>query len=143
MRVALAVFLATFGTQPLAQEMPVPKVFKGLEGQGQYKVQLLERLPAAKEGRRTPEMTLCTDNLWDSARRAEKRATRDPDCKHRLLKDAADEAVIESVCKERTSTVTLTRENAKSVLMDIASNGARGERKLKMRYTRVGDCGER
>ena len=143
MRVALALFLATFGIQPLAQEMPVPRVFKGLEGQGQYKVQLLERLPAAKEGRRTPEMTLCTDNLWDSARRAEKRATRDPDCKHRLLKDTADEAVIESVCKERTSTVTLTRENTKSLLMDIASNGARGERKLKMRYTRVGDCGER
>lgn len=143
MRVALALFLATFGIQPLAQEMPVPRVFKGLEGQGQYKVQLLERLPAAKEGRRTPEMTLCTDNLWDSARRAEKRATRDPDCKHRLLKDTADEAVIESVCKERTSTVTLTRENTKSLLMDIASNGTRGERKLKMRYTRVGDCGER
>ena len=140
MRVALAVFLATFGIHPLAQEMPVPKVFKGLEGQGQYKVQLLERLPAAKEGRRTPEMTLCTDNLWDSARRAEKRATRDPDCKHRLLRDTADEAVIESVCKERTSTVTLTRESAKSLLMDIASNGARGERKLKMRYTRIGDC---
>jgi hypothetical protein len=140
-RVPLALFLAGLAAKPLAQEMPVPKVFKGLEGQGQYKVQILERLPVAKEGRRTPEMTLCTDNLWNSAKRAEKRATRDPDCRHRLLKDTTDEAVIESVCKERTSTVTLRRENPKSVLMDIASDGARGERKMKIRYTHLGDCG--
>ena len=88
-------------------------------------------------------MTLCTDDLWESARRAEKRATRDPDCKHSLLKDTREEAVIESVCKERTSRVTLTRENASSVLMDIASSGARGERRMKMRYTHLGDCGGR
>lgn len=143
MRAALAVLLAGFATHPLAQDMAVPKVFNGLDRQGQYKVQILERTPAAKAGRRTPEMTLCTDNLWDSAKRAEKRASRDPDCRHRLLKDTADEAVIESVCKERTSTVTLTRENPKRLLMDIASSGARGERKLKMRYTHLGDCAER
>lgn len=144
MRVALAILLAGFATHVMAQEIPVPKVFKGLDGQnGEYKVQILERIPAAKSSRRAPAMTLCTDNLWDSARRAEKRATRDPECKHRLLKDTADEAVIESVCKERTSTVTLTRENENSLLMDIASSGARGERKMKMRYTRLGDCRER
>ncbi len=142
MRVVIAVFLVVFAGPAPAQEIAAPKVFKGLDGRkAEYKVQLLERLPAAKESRRIPEMTVCTDNLWDSARRAEKRATRDPACKHRLLKDTDNEAVIESVCKERTSTVTLTRESPKSVLMDIASNGARGERKVKMRYTLLGECG--
>jgi hypothetical protein len=143
-RVALAVLLAGFALDSLAQEIALPKVFKGLDGrQGEYKVELLERLPAAKDARRAPAMSLCTNNLWDSAKRAEKRATRDPHCKHRLLKDTAEEAVIESVCKERTSTVTLTRETADSLRMDIASDGARGERKLKIRYTRIGECGER
>jgi hypothetical protein len=141
-KAAVAAFLVGFANFALAQEMAAPKVFKGLDGRkGEYKVELLERLPAAKESRRTPQMTVCTDNLWDSAKRAEKRATRDPDCKHRLLKDTDSEAVIESVCKERTSTVTLRRESAKSLLMDIASDGARGQRKVKMRYTLLGDCG--
>ena len=143
MRALLTVFLGGVVTHALAQEMTAPKVFEGLDGQkGEYRLQILERVPAA-ESRRPREITLCTDNLWQSVRRAEKRATRDPDCKHRLLKDTREQAVIESVCKERTSTVTLTRESAKNVLMDIASSGARGERRMKMRYTHLGDCGER
>jgi len=138
----LAPVVLIFATTALAQEMPVPKMFRGLEGQkGQYQVEILEGGRAAKEGaRKPPVMTLCTDNLMNSAsERAKPRA--ESGCKHRLLKDTADEAVMESVCSERTSTVTMKREG-KSMLMDISSTGPRGPQTLKMRYTHLGPCEE-
>jgi hypothetical protein len=66
----------------------------------------------------------------------------EPGCKYRLLKDTADEAVMESVCPERKSTVTLKREGAKSMLMTMSSSGKRGEQNMKMRYTHLGPCRE-
>jgi len=143
MRFLSAVFLAGLASNALAQEMPVPKLFKGLEGQkGEYKVEFLEGGPAMKEGRRMPAMTVCSDNLIDSASRAEKRSRRGADCTRRLLKDTDEEAVMESVCTERKSTVTMKRESPKSLVMDIVSTGPRGERKMKMRYTHLGPCRE-
>jgi len=125
--------------------VPVPKMFRGMEGQkGQYQVEILEgggrAAPKDEMRAKAPVMTLCTDNLMNSAsERAKPRA--ESDCKHRLLKDTANEAVMESVCKERTTTVTMKREG-KSMLMDISSTGPRGPQTMKMRYTHLGPCRE-
>ena len=122
-----------------AQDMPVPKMFKGLQGQkGQYQVELLEGGPAGKG--KPPVMTVCTDNLMKN-NPAAKQSQAKSECKHSLLKDTADEAVIENVCKDRTSTVTIKREG-KSMLMDVQSTGPRGADNMKIRYTHLGACRE-
>jgi hypothetical protein len=126
----------------LAQDTPpVPKMFQGMQGEkGQWQMEMLEG-PAAMKGSRIPAMTLCTDNLMRGPEeRRKKRA--ESDCKHRLLKDTADEAVMETVCKERKTTVTMKREGPKSMLMSIDSTGPRGPQTMKMRYTHLGPCAE-
>lgn len=141
MKVPVVSILLVFVTTALAQDVPVPKMFRGMEGQkGQYQVEILEGGGRATKDGKAPVMTLCTDNLMNSAsERAKPRA--ESDCKHRLLKDTANEAVMESVCKERTTTVTMKREG-KSMLMDISSTGPRGPQTMKMRYTHLGPCRE-
>jgi hypothetical protein len=125
----------------LAQDTPpVPKMFQGMQGQkGQYQVEILEGAPRAGKG--APTMTVCTDNLLRSpaAKDGKKGA---PQCKSRLLKDTADEAVMESDCGERKSTITMKRESAKSMLMTMASTGKSGPTEMKMRYTHLGPCRE-
>jgi hypothetical protein len=140
--VSAACAALVFASSADAQDMPVPKMFHGLQGQkGQYQVEILEGGRAAKDQtRKPPVMTLCTDNLMNSAS-ARTKPRADSGCKHRLLKDTADEAVMESVCQERTSTVTMKREG-KSMLMDISSTGPRGPQSMKMRYTHLGPCEE-
>jgi hypothetical protein len=132
-----AVFAALFVATPcLAQDVPVPKIFRGIEGQkGQYKVEFLEGAG------RAPTMTVCSDNLLKDLAAARDKSRAESGCKHRLLKDTADEAVMESVCKERTSTVTMKRDG-KSMLMTVDSTGPRGPRTMKMRYTHLGPCRE-
>jgi hypothetical protein len=138
-RTVVALVAACFVSCAYAQDMPVPKMFRGLQGQkGQYQVELLEGGPAGKG--KPPVMTVCTDNLMKNAPAAEK-AQAKSDCKQRLLKDTADEAVIENVCKDRTSTVTIKREG-KSMLMDVQSTGPRGPDHMKIRYTHLGACRE-
>lgn len=141
MKVPVVSILLVFVTTALAQDVPAPKMFRGMEGQkGQYQVEILEGGGRATKDGKAPVMTLCTDNLMNSAsERAKPRA--ESDCKHRLLKDTANEAVMESVCKERTTTVTMKREG-KSMLMDISSTGPRGPQTMKMRYTHLGPCRE-
>jgi hypothetical protein len=132
-RTVVAFLIAAFVSCAYAQEMPVPKMFKGLQGQkGQYQVELLEGGPAGKG--KPPVMTVCTDNLMKNSPGASK-AQAKSDCKQRLLKDTADEAVIENVCKERTSTVTIKREG-KSMLMQVQPEN------MKIRYTHLGACRE-
>ena len=135
-----AALIVAFAAPALGQDMPVPKMFKGMAGQkGQYQVEMLEG-----GGRSAPKgsaMTVCTDNLMRQDGAKGKGASRaDSDCKQRLLKDTADEAVVETVCKDRTSTVSMKRESAKSVLMSMSSKGARGPQEMKMRYTHLGPC---
>jgi hypothetical protein len=86
-------------------------------------------------------MSVCTYNLMKNPSAGDK-PRAEPGCKHRLLKDTADEAVMETACKDRTSTVTMKREGGKSMLMTIASTGARGAHTMKMRYTHTGPCRE-
>ena len=119
--------------------MPVPQMFRGLQGQkGQYQVEFLEG--GGRAGTAAPTMTVCTDNLLKNSPGADK-PRADSGCKHRLLKDTADEAVMESTCPERKSTVTMKREG-KSMLMTMESTGPRGPQSMKMRYTHLGACRE-
>lgn len=140
MKILLAVFLSSFA---LADTPPVPKVFKGLQqGQkGQYQVEMLEG--AGRAGKTPPTMTICTDNLMKPPAEGKgKGKARDTGCTYRLLKDTADEAVIESTCDGRTSKVTMKRESAKALLMTMESTGAKGPQTMKMRYTHLGACRE-
>jgi hypothetical protein len=127
-----------FATSSIAQDLPVPKIVRGVEGQkGQYKVEFLEGAAAG----RASTMTVCTDNLLRDSAAAKGKPRAESECKHRLLKDTSDEAVMESVCKERTSTVSMKREGA-SMLMTVESTGPRGPQTMKMRYTHLGPCRE-
>ncbi len=119
---------------------PVPKMFKGMQ-KGQWKVDILESTTASKSGKTPPSMTVCTDNLMQHSAKPPAQRSKS-DCKQRMLKDTADEAVMESVCAERTSTVTMKRENTKSMLMEMKSTGPQGPRDMKMRYTHLGACRE-
>ena len=114
-------------------------MFKGMQGQkGQYQVEMLEG--GARAGK-APPMTICTDNLMKPP--AGKGGARgEASCKQRLLKDTADEAVIESICDGRTSTITMKRESAKTMLMTMESTGAKGPQTMRMRYTHLGACRE-
>src|SRR5678816_409068 len=123
-----------FAAPALADTPPVPKVFKGVQGQkGQYQVEVLE--PAGK----SPKMTICTDNVVKSSGESKRGSAS---CSYRLLKDTADEAVIESTCSGRTSTTTVKRESAKTLLISSETTGAKGARTMKMRYTHLGACRE-
>ena len=126
--------LLAFASPAFAQDMPVPQLFKGMQGEkGRYQMEVLEGAGRASKG---TKITLCTDNVMKNSGRAES------GCKHRLLKDTADEAVMESVCKERTTTVTMKRESAKSVHMAISSTSPKGPQEMKLRYTHLGPCRE-
>ena len=137
--------IALFAASAHADNPPVPKMFKGIQGQkGQYQVEMLEGGGRAG-GKAPPAMTICTDNLMkppaDGAKGGAPKGG-DSGCTYKLLKDTADEAVIESTCKDRTSTVTMKRESAKAMLMSVQSTGPKGPQTMKMRYTHLGACRE-
>lgn len=135
MKILLLAFLAS---SVYADTPPVPKVFKGMHGQkGQYQVDILE---AGGKSSAPRKMTICTDNLMKPP--AEGKGKADASCKYRLLKDTADEAVMESTCSGRTSKTTMKRESAKAMLVTMESDGAKGPRTMKMRYTHIGACRE-
>jgi hypothetical protein len=139
MKTLATALLLTVPAAAFAQDMPVPKMFQGMQGQkGQYQVEFLEGGP---RGKTPPTMTVCTDNLMRGHSQAAKDRPRADNCTHRLLKDTADEAVMESTCPERKSTVTMKREG-KSTLMTVEGSGARGPQSMKMRYTHLGACRE-
>src|SRR5262252_2376102 len=101
--------IALLALPAFADTPPVPKVFKGMQGQkGQYQVDILEGA-----GKSSPQkMTICTDNLMNQQRSQGKSARKSESsssCKHNILKDTADEAVIETICDNRTSKVTVKR----------------------------------
>jgi hypothetical protein len=141
MRLALALLLLSASVAS-AQEPPVPKMFQGLHGQkGQWQVEFLEASGRAGKGR-LPAMTVCTDNLMKSQ---EQRGTtpRDaPRCTHKLVRDTANEAIVESECPDSKNRVVMTREGPKTFLLSATSSGPRGERSSKMRYSHLGACRE-
>lgn len=122
----------------LAQDMAMPKMFKGME-KGQWKVEMLEHSLA--KGQKLPTMTMCTEQLMKQAKEHPGAAKGEQKCKQRMVKDGADEAVMEITCPERTVTTTMKRENSKSVLADVKSTG-KDPMSMKMRYSYVGACRE-
>ena len=141
MKILLAAALA-LPLSVLAQGTPVPKIFKGMHGQkGQYQVEFLEGASRAG-GKTPPTMTICTDNLMDQSKGGQK-PKAESKCTNKVLKDTDDEALIETTCPDRTVTSTIRRENAKTIVMTVASKGAKSEpRTMKMRYTHLGACRE-
>jgi hypothetical protein len=132
-----ALFLFAVIAPAAAQEPPVPRMLRGMpKEKGQWRMDILEG------GRGAPaSMTICTDNLIKSS--GEPRAPRgEPRCKGRLVKDTAEEAVMEMTCPDRNMTLSMKRESAKSVLMQMHSSGGRGPQNMKMRYTHLGACRE-
>ena len=137
MKIAALLTAFVVSTPALGQEMPVPKMFQGMDGQkGRWQMEILETSGRGKG----MGMTICTSNPIDEAVKA--RSRRGPECKHRLLKDTADEALVESECKERRTTVHLKRDGS-SMLASLESTGSpRGPQSMKMRITHVGPCRE-
>ena len=123
-----------------AQDTPLPKLFQGMPGgeKGRWKIEVLEGTGRGAS-RAGMSMTVCTDNVMDLAQRRDKESGA-ATCKHKLVKDTADEAVVESECRERKRTLTLKRESETSLLLSLESNGPRGPESMKMRSTRRGSC---
>ena len=134
-----AVAALALATCAIAQDMPVPKIFKGMQGQkGRWQMEMLEA--SGRPAARGMTITVCTDNLMDQVKR--EKAKAESSCKTRLLKDTADEAVVESECKERKSTISMKRDGKSSMLMTMESTGPKGPQTMKMRYTHLGPCRE-
>ena len=143
-KILLLALFAAFAAH--AETPPVPKVFKGMQGgqKGQYQVDVLES-PSGKSGKSgMNRMTICTDNLMNQQAQGKsgRPSGSSSSCKHKILKDTADEAVIETTCDNRTSKLTVKRESAKSMLMTVENSGAKGPQTMKMRYTHLGACRE-
>lgn len=124
-----------FAAAVAADEAMVPKMFKGMQ-KGQWRAQITEA-SANKSGKAMPTMVICTDNLLEQQKAHEKTESK---CKRRFVKDTSSEAVIESVCPERTSTVTMKKQNADNVEVSIDSDGKRGPQHMKIHYTHLGAC---
>ena len=118
-----------------ADEVMMPKMFKGMQ-KGQWKAEMTES-SANTSGRPMPTMMICTDNLFEHQKSAQQ---MEGDCKRRFVKDTASEAVIESVCPERTTTVTMKKLDADNVEATIDSKSDRGPRHMRMHYTHLGAC---
>lgn len=123
-----------------AQDMPLPKLLKSMPGgeKGRWKMEVLEGTGRGAS-RAGMSMTVCTENVMELAQRRDK-DTGAARCTHKLIKDTADEAVVESACKERKRTLTVKRESDTSLLLTLESNGPRGAESMKMRSTRRGSC---
>jgi hypothetical protein len=123
-----------------AQDMPLPKLLKGIPGgeKGRWKMEVLEGTGRGAS-RAGMSITVCTENVMELAQRRDK-DTGAARCTHKLVKDTADEAVVESACKERKRTLTMKRESETSMLLTLESNGPRGAESMKMRSTRRGSC---
>lgn len=123
-----------------AQDMPLPKLLQAMPGgeKGRWKMEVLEGTGRGAS-RAGMSITVCTENVMELAQRRDKDsgAAR---CTHQLVKDTADEAVVESACKERKRTLTVKRESETSLLLTLESNGPRGAESMKMRSTRRGSC---
>ena len=135
MKLAAACCALLLALPAAAEDAPVPKMFKGMQ-KGQWKAEV--QSSASKPGKAMPSVIICTDNLMQHSNSGAK--APESGCKRRFLKDTASEAVMESVCPERTTTVSMKREDARNVLITIDSTGKRGPHNTKVHYTYLGAC---
>lgn len=143
MKILLAACVLAMALPAYAEDkMPVPKVYQGMGTQkGQWKVDILEG-GSRRDGKAPPSMTICSDNLANQAHKGSSSASKvRPECKYKVLKDTPSEAIIESTCNERTTVVKTTRENDKTLLMEMDSKSG-GNTHMKMRYSYLGACRE-
>jgi hypothetical protein len=118
-----------------AEDTPVPRMFKGMQ-KGQWKADI--EASASKSGKPIPSMIICTDNLLQHSNQGSK--APESGCKRRILRDTDKEMIVESQCPERSSTVTMKKQDAKNVLVAIESTGKRGHQSMKIHYTYLGAC---
>ncbi|HJY75688.1 MAG TPA: hypothetical protein VKE95_03605 [Burkholderiales bacterium] len=130
-----AVCALGFAAAVAADEVLTPKMFKGMQ-KGQWKAEMLDA-SFNTSGKPMPTMMVCTDNLLEQQKSMQK---MESGCKRRFVKDTSSEAVIESVCPERTSTTTMKKLNADNVEVTIDSTGKRGPQHMKIHYTHLGAC---
>ena len=136
--IAFAALTLAVGAATAAQEMPMPQVFRDAPFQkGQWKVQMLEMHAKGERAGAMPQsMTICMDDIREMGRNQGGPGGKSkPDCKVRILKDTASEAVMEATCPDGTTSTIITREGDKSYLMQ-ATGTSRGESySMKARYT--------
>jgi len=130
-----AVCALGFAAAVAADEALTPKMFKGMQ-KGQWKAEMTDA-SFNTSGKPMPTMLVCTDNLLEQQKSMQK---MESGCKRRFVKDTSSEAVIESVCPERTSTTTIRKLNADNVEVTIDSTGKRGPQHMKIHYTHLGAC---
>jgi hypothetical protein len=118
-----------------ADAPPVPRMFKGMQ-KGQWKADV--ESSASQSGKAMPSMVICTDNLMQHASPDAKAAASG--CKRTLIRDTEKEAIFESQCPDRASTVTIKKRDAKNVDVSIESTGKRGHQSMKIHYTYLGAC---
>jgi len=143
---AAAAWAALFIALPAAADdkPPVPKVYQGMGTQkGQWKVDFLEVSGRSADKKPPPSMTICSESLEKQAREHSSGPKAKSECRHRVIKDTSSEAIVESTCKERTSTVRTTRENDKTLVMEMDGKSASGrDTHMKLRYSYLGPCRE-
>jgi len=136
--IAFAALMVAVCAATAAQEMPMPQVFRDAPFQkGQWKVQMLEmNAKGQRAGAMPHSMTICMDDIREMGRNQDGPGGKSSrDCKVRILKDTASEAVMEAACPDGTTSTTITREGDKSYLMQ-ATGTSRGESySMKARYS--------
>src|SRR5262245_52793749 len=84
-RIAAACALGVAATVA-ADEVMTPRMFKGMQ-KGQWRAEMTEA-SANKSGKPMPTMMICTDNLLEQQKSAQK---MEGNCKRRFVKDTASE----------------------------------------------------
>lgn len=145
MKALLAAATALLVAAPaLAADPPMPRMFRGISmDKGQWRMEML----GGEHGGRSlpggmPAMTVCTDNVLKQEDRGGSAPRGREGCTYRMLKDTADEAVMETACPDASSRVTLTREGDKRFLMQAENKGRDGPSSMRVRYTYEGACSE-
>lgn len=146
MRALIALLLAAATALPaFAAEPRDLQVFRGVPThKGQWRMEILElQGPEGRGGAAAGQaMTLCTDNVLKASRERGREGRRESECKIKVLKDTASEAVVETQCPDGSGRFTMTREGDKRFLMQAENQGARGASRMKMRYAYLGACSE-
>lgn len=145
MKTALAALTALLVAAPaFAAEPPMPRMFRGISmDKGQWRMEMLggehggRSLPAGM-----PAMTMCTDNVLKEEGRSGGAPRGLEGCSYRMLKDTADEAVVETACPDGSSRVTLKREGDKRFLMQAEHKRREGPSSMRVRYTYEGACAQ-
>lgn len=142
--VATLVFVASAAAT--AQDMPVPKLYAGEAMQkGSWRIELLEMTGTGAPDRKPDgpqQFDMCMDSVMEMSKQQEKRGKSEPksDCRHKLLKDTASEAIMESRCGKAVTTSEIQRLAAGRYQVKVDHTGPDGNSTMRMRYSYMGAC---